>query len=161
MVSLPLRARVRLLDRETYALRARERLLEEWEVYVVLVVCSAWYLTNLDGAFFIDEVFYARTGNGLLYGWPYRNPTHLFAPTAQYFIGLGQWAFGRTSFAIRFPVMLFGLLTLYVTYRFGKLLRSRAAGFFTASLLAVTHAYTRSVAAFLDVPMALFLIALA
>lgn len=128
-----------------------------WSGVVALALAGfgGWYLTNLDGALFIDEVFYARTGWGLLTGNPYENPTHAIAPMAKYLIGVGQLLFGRTSFGVRLPVALLGVGTLFVTYRLGALLGDRRTGFLSLLLLGSTFAFaTESVRAMLDVPLA-------
>jgi len=115
---------------------------------------GAWYLLNLEGALYVDEVFYARTGYGLLTGDPYRNPTHAAAPTAKLFVGLGQTVLGQTSVGVRLPVALFGVLALAVTYRVGALVAGPITGLFAAALLGSTHLFaSHAVMGMLDVPL--------
>lgn len=128
-----------------------------WSGLVALTLAGfgGWYLTNLGGALYIDEVFYARTGWGLLTGNPYENPTHAVAPMAKYLIGVGQLVFGRTSFGVRLPVALLGVGTLFVTYRLGALLGDRRTGYLSMLLLGSTFAFaTEAVRGMLDVPLA-------
>lgn len=127
---------------------------------IVVGAFGGWYLTNLQGALYIDEVFYARTGWGLLTGNPYENPTHAIAPTAKYFIGFGQQLFGRTSFGVRVFVALAGVGTLGLTYRLGELVDDRRIGLLAVVLLGSTYAFaTQAVRGMLDVPLAFTFVA--
>jgi 4-amino-4-deoxy-L-arabinose transferase-like glycosyltransferase len=90
------------------------------EIYVLLSCLAVWYISAIGGAFTVDESIYAETGYALFRGNPYLNPTHMFAPTVKYFIGLGQLALGRTAFGVRLPVIVFALLCVYLTYVLGK-----------------------------------------
>lgn len=135
----------------------RKRAMDELDCYVLLVVAAVWYLSNLGGALSIDEAIYAESGYGLVTGNPYLNPTHAIAPTAKYVTGLSQAVLGQSSFAVRLPAALFGLGTLYVTYRLGRRLRSRWLGLSAMVLVGTTYLFAHySVRMMLDVPLAFF-----
>ncbi|MFC7229687.1 glycosyltransferase family 39 protein [Salinirubellus salinus] len=128
------------------------------EVVLLIVLCS-WYLLNLRGAMNVGEVLYAQYGYSAVTGDPYVNPTHMIAPTAKYFIGVGQLVFGEGTFGARLPVVLFGLATVHVTYRLGVLLADRLVGLLAGALLGATYFFaTRSVLAILDVPLTFFFV---
>jgi hypothetical protein len=128
---------------------------------LLLTLLALWYGSNLDGSFVVDEAFYARTGYGLLTGSPYTNPTHAFAPTAKYFIGLGQLVLGRTAVGARAPILLFALGTVFLTDRLGRRLWTPEAGLVSALVLGVSYPFvTQSLMAMLDVPLAFFTVAL-
>lgn len=123
-------------------------------VVIVLSAFGGWYLTNLHGALYIDEVFYARTGWGLFAGNPYENPTHAVAPTAKYFIGASQHLFGRTSPAVQAPITLLGIGALFLTYRLSELLDDYRTGLLSMLLLGASFPFaTQSVRGMLDVPL--------
>lgn len=123
----------------------------------VLGVIAWWYLTNLRGALTIDETYYARAGHGLLTGAPYLNPTHSFAPTAKYFIGLGTLLLGSDGTGVRLPVALFGLLVVVVSYRLGAELRSKQVGLVAAAGIGGSYFFARfATVGLLDVPLTLF-----
>jgi 4-amino-4-deoxy-L-arabinose transferase-like glycosyltransferase len=131
-----------------------------WVAVLVLALSAVRLATNLHGALQIDEVFYARTGWGLFHGNPYQNPTHSIAPTAKYFIGLGQLVFGRTSLGVRLPVALFGLATMFLSYRLGTALSGSRTGALAAILVASNYFFvSQSVVGLLDVPLAFFFLA--
>lgn len=145
----------------TIGQRLKNLVRQRGEVCALLTGFFLWYLTNLNGALSVDEVVYARTGQLLFRGDPYANPTHIFAPTARYFIGFGELVLGPTSVGARAPILVFGLLTIAVTYELGVLLDGRGTGFLAALVLGVTYPFARhSVMAMLDVPLAFFFIAL-
>jgi 4-amino-4-deoxy-L-arabinose transferase-like glycosyltransferase len=130
-------------------------------VAALLMVFGAWYVSNVQGGLSIDEAFYATFGHGLLHGVPYVNPTHAFAPTGKYFVGIGQLLLGETSFGARVPIVLVGLATIYVTYRLGVELHGRVVGGLGAALLGVAHQFSsHAVMAVLDVPLTLFFLTL-
>lgn len=131
-------------------------------VGLLLAGLAVWYAANLPGSFHVDETLYARSGLALFRGDPYTNPTHAFAPTAKYAVGLGQVLFGRSAVAARAFVACFGLAAVYLTYRLGRALRGPAAGLVAAAFLGVSHPFAaRSVVAMLDVPLACFVVGLA
>lgn len=139
----------------------KRALRRQWEVFPLLGAFAAWYATNLSGGLFVDEVAYAETGWAFFHGAPYSNPTHIFAPTGKYFIGIGQLLFGTTTLGVRLPVLISGVLALYLTYRLGRMLRGRVVGFTATLLVGVTPVFARhSVMGMLDVPLALFTVAL-
>jgi 4-amino-4-deoxy-L-arabinose transferase-like glycosyltransferase len=111
---------------------------------------------GLDG----DEVTYSKAGYSLITlkdMWM----TLEHPPLVKYFIGVGGLLFGPTSFGVRLPVALFGLATIYMTYRVGKLLGNRFTGFVSGFLLGTTFLFAQfSVMAMLDVPLAFFSITL-
>lgn len=132
----------------------RGRLRDELDCYVLLAVAAAWYLSNLDGGLSVDETIYAESGYGLLTGDPYLNPTHAIAPTGKYPTGLSQLLLGPSSEVVRLPAALFGLGTLYVTYRLGRHLRGRWVGLSAATLVGTTYLFAHhSVRMMLDVPL--------
>ena len=140
--------------------RTKARLLDEWDGLLVLLAFAVWYLTNLRGALSIDEAIYAESGLGVFQGNPYLNPTHAIAPTAKYATGLTQALLGQSSFAVRLPAVLFGLGTLYVTYKLGRRFRGRWLGLGAMSLLGTTYVFAHySVRMMLDVPLAFFFVA--
>lgn len=135
----------------------RGRLRDEADCYLLLAAFGAWYLSNLSGALSIDEAIYAESGVGMFAGNPYLNPTHAIAPTAKYATGLSGLVLGGSEAAIRLPAALFGLGTLYVTYRLGRRLRGRWLGLFAAALVGTTYFFAHySVRMMLDVPLAFF-----
>lgn len=122
---------------------------------------AVWYATNLSGSFHVDETLYAQSGLAVFRGNPYTNPTHAFAPTAKYFVGLGQVLFGRTTVGARAFVVGFGLAAVYLTYRLATTLRGPVVGLVAAFLLGTSYPFaTQSVVAMLDVPLACFVVAL-
>ncbi|SFR33229.1 ArnT family glycosyltransferase [Halogeometricum limi] len=139
----------------------RERAASSFGIVVLLLGFALWYGTNLAGSFHVDETLYAQSGLAVFRGNPYTNPTHAFAPTAKYFIGLGQVLFGQTAAAARVFVAGFGLASVYLTYRLTAALRGRAAGLVAALFLGTSYPFaTQSVVAMLDVPLACFVVAL-
>lgn len=137
----------------------KNRVLGEIEIYCLLAILGFWYLTSLTGAFFVDEVVYAQAGYSIINGNIYVNLEH--PPLVKYFIGIGQLIFGTTSFGVRFPIVILGLLTIYITYHVGKLLHDRFIGFISAFLLGGTYFFvTHVVSGMLDVPLAFFAVTL-
>lgn len=135
----------------------RRRFVDELGCYLLLAVFAVWYLSHLDGALSIDEAIYAESGYGLVTGNPYLNPTHAIAPTAKYVTGLSQVVLGQSSIAVRLPAALFGLGTLYVTYRLGRRLRGRWLGLAATTLVGTTYLFANyAVRMMLDIPLAFF-----
>ena len=137
----------------------KNKVLGEIEIYCLLVILGFWYLTSLSGALSCDEVVYAKAGYSIINGNIYVNLEH--PPLVKYFIGIAQLIFGTTSFAVRFPIVILGLLTIYITYQVGKLLHDRFTGFMSAFLLGGTYFFvTHLVSGMLDVPLAFFAVTL-
>jgi 4-amino-4-deoxy-L-arabinose transferase-like glycosyltransferase len=81
----------------------------------------------------------------------------MIAPTAKYFVGLGQLVLGQTSAGARIAVTAFGLGTVYATYRLGRHVGSETTGLLAAIVVGATYAFaTRAVLAILDVPLTFF-----
>lgn len=107
----------------------------------------------------MDEVFYAQAGLSMFEGYMFGNPTHMHAPLAKYFIGLGQVLFGVSEIAIRTPITIFGLLTIVATYLVGRYVFNRTTGAISAILIAAIPEYNYyATMAMLDVPLALFVL---
>lgn len=146
------------LHREKIA-NIKNKVLSEIEIYCLLIILGFWYLTSLRGALSCDEIVYAQAGYSIIKGNIYVNLEH--PPLVKYFIGIGQLIFGTTSFAVRFPIVILGLLTIYTTYQVGKLLHGRFAGFISAFLLGGTYFFaSHLVSGMLDVPLAFFAVTL-
>lgn len=137
----------------------KNKVLGEIEIYCLLVILGFWYLTSLSGALSCDEVVYAQAGYSIMNGNIYVNLEH--PPLVKYFIAIAQLIFGTTSFAVRLPIVILGLLTIYITYQVGKLLHDRFTGFISAFLLGGTYFFvTHLVSGMLDVPLAFFAVTL-
>lgn len=130
-------------------------ILSQWEIYPILLVLGFWYSLMLDGSFWNDEVIYATSASNILRGHIFVNLEH--PPLSKYMIALGVLALGETEFGARFPALLFGLGTLYVTYHSGKLMGSRAGGLLAAVFVGMTSAFaTFATQAMLDIYLAFF-----
>lgn len=135
-----------------------DRIFDEIELFLLLPIFAIWYLFNIKGAFSSDEVLYATSGYTLVTGKSLYVDVVLEHPLlAQYFIGLSELLFGQTSFGARFPSFIFGILTLYLTYRIGRKLVNRYAGFFAALLTGIIPVFARfTIKAMLDMTLVFF-----
>lgn len=133
-----------------------------WELYVLLAGFGAWYGTNTGGALSVDETAYAETGWQMLNGQLYAGPAaHHIAPSAEYFLGVGQLVLGHTSIGARLPVVVAGLGVLALTYKLGERVGNRVVGIVAAALLGTNYLFARyAVRAMLDVPLTLAFLAL-
>ncbi len=133
--------------------------LGEVEIWALLIPCAIWFFLNLDGALGCDEFLKTSGTRFLLYGGPVANLNH--PPLGKIFIGIGYLFFGKTSVGWRVVTPFFALGTIYVTYKIGVLLKSRAVGFLAAVALAFTHLFaTHAVMAMLDVYLTFFIVLL-
>jgi 4-amino-4-deoxy-L-arabinose transferase-like glycosyltransferase len=133
--------------------------LGEVEIWALLILCAIWFFLNLDGALDVDEFLKTSGTRFLLFGGPVANLNH--PPLGKIFIGIGYVFFGKTSVGWRVVTPFFALGTIYLTYRIGVLLKSRATGFLAAVALAFTYLFaSHAVMAMLDVYLAFFIVLL-
>lgn len=127
----------------------------EWEVYPVLLLFGLWFSLMLRGSLWNDEVTYVNAATSILHGQVFVNLEH--PPLAKYVIALGLLALGDGEVGARAPAMLFGLGTLYLTYRCARLLGGRAQALLSMMLLGMTSGFTTfAVQAMLDMYLAFF-----
>ena len=130
------------------------RLKNEFEIYILMIVFGAWYLFFIGGAMKGDETIFAWQGYYFVRG---DMPAEQFRPLSRYFIGTGQIIFGRNTFGTKFFIYLFGILTVYLTYRITKQLSNRVFGFLAALILGLIPLYgDLSVSGFLDIILTFF-----
>ena len=67
------------------------------------------------------------------------NP-HINLPVSTYHIILHYWMqiFGQSEFSIRFPALIFGVLSIFVIYKVGKEIFNQEVGFLSALMLAIS-----------------------
>jgi hypothetical protein len=116
----------------------RTRIERELEIYLLMILFGAWYLLNVNGAMRADETIWAWQGYFFYKG---NMPAEQFRPMGRYFFGLGQIFFGRTTFGAKFFIIIFGVLTLYLTYKSTKILSNRIYGFIAAAVLGLIPFY--------------------
>lgn len=114
------------------------RLKNEYEIYILMLILAAWYLLNIGGAMKGDETIFSLQGYYFIKG---NMPAEQYRPMSRYFYGLGQLIFGRTTFGAKFFIFLFGIFTVYLTYRVAKDLSNRIYGFFAALILGIIPLY--------------------
>lgn len=135
-----------------------DKIFDEIEIFLLLPIFAIWYLFNIKGAFSSDEVLYATSGYTVVTGKSLYVDIALEHPLlAQYFIGSSELLFGQTSFGARFPSFIFGILTLYLTYKIGRKLVNRYAGFFAAVLTGIIPVFAHfTIKAMLDMTLVFF-----
>lgn len=132
----------------------KEKLRNEWEIYIFLVVIGYWYFLNINGAMEGDETLHAFRG---FFFWRGDFSHTSSRPMGLYFIGLGEALFGRTTFGAKIFPMIFGIGAIYLVYRIAKELCHRIAGFFAAILAATIPSFALlSVSALLDTMLIFF-----
>ena len=99
---------------------------------------TVWYLTNLEGAFFLDELIYIRAGANIFHANPYFSPETLFTPISRYLMGFGAVLFGSKSIGPRLPVVILAGIAVYFVYQLGYLVGNRVTATFSATLIGVT-----------------------
>lgn len=133
----------------------RYHIKDNWEIYLLTFVLSIWYFSTIGGSFSVDEVVYVNSAKSIFKGNYYVNMEH--PPLGKYFIGLGIEIFGESSFGARFFSAVLGILTVFVTYRIGRLLDRRSTALLGAGLLGITHIfYSNSGHAMLDMYITFF-----
>jgi len=111
----------------------------------VLLIALVVRLTSLDQSFWLDETTTATVARDM----PLSEFFSSFLPgdfhPPLHYLTVKAWGgvFGFSEMALRFTSVLFGLATVYLTYRIGKLLNSGRVGLMAAALLAVAplHIY--------------------
>jgi 4-amino-4-deoxy-L-arabinose transferase-like glycosyltransferase len=131
-----------------------QRLKNEFEIYILIIVFSVWYLLNIGGAIRGDESVFALQGYYFMKG---NMPAEQYRPMGRYFMGLGQLIFGRTTFGAKFFVFILSILTIYLTYKVARVLSNRIYGFFPALILGIIPLYgDQSVSCLLDIILTFF-----
>ena len=131
----------------------------EWEAFLFLAFFALWFSLMLGGSLWQDEVTYASAASSILHGHIFVNLEH--PPLAKYMIALGLLLLGDNELGARAPAVLFGLGTLYLTYKCARLLGGRAQALLSMTLLGMTAGFvTYAVQAMLDVFLAFFVMLL-
>lgn len=114
-------------------------------VIFFLFIALVLRFINLNQSLWLDEainIFYAKTNDFWWFVTQY--PIGDFHPPG-YFAIIWIWGriFGFSEFAIRMPSVLFGILTIYLTFLIGKKLFNKRVGLFAALFLAISplHIY--------------------
>jgi hypothetical protein len=117
-------------------------------VYVIIVVCALLMIPHLGGAYGgfhgMNEAHYAQLGESVMrepLSYPVRldgETDYNFLPVTAYLIGLSFRIFGVSEWSSRVVPVLFSLLSVYMTFRIGKILYDRRTGLIAAAILAVT-----------------------
>jgi len=96
------------------------RRVEQSSVVLAVLLCFAfgYYISNIGGGLNVDEVWhaeagYALVGKGNIFFWP---NVIAHPPLWRYVIGTSQLAFGRESLGVRFPSVIFAVLTIATLY---------------------------------------------
>jgi 4-amino-4-deoxy-L-arabinose transferase-like glycosyltransferase len=134
------------------------RLKDEFEIYILMAAFAVWYLINIGGAIKDDETIFALQGYYFFKG---NLQAEQFRPLARYFFGLGQLMFGRTTFGAKFFVLIFSILSIYLTYKVARTLSSRENGFFAALIVGIIPLYgDLSVSGLMDIILTFFVLLL-
>ena len=125
----------------------------------MLIVCCillfAFFLRlyNLENfpRWYVDEGTYAQIGMNIMKGiWGYRTwGPNFFPPLFPLLTGIFITLFGKTYFVIRIIGVLFGLLSIGLTYRIGKELYDEVVGAIAAIILSVSGLFINRMA-FMD-----------
>ena len=127
----------------------------EWEVYPFLLLFAVWCSLMLRGSLWVDEVTYTSSAESILHGHIFVNLEH--PPLAKYFIALGLLVLGDDEVGARAPAILFGLGTLYLTYKCARMLGGRANALLSMILLGMTSGFAAfAVQAMLDMYLSFF-----
>jgi 4-amino-4-deoxy-L-arabinose transferase-like glycosyltransferase len=134
------------------------RLKDEFEIYLLMAAFAFWYLINIGGAIKDDETIFALQGYYFFKG---NMQAEQFRPLARYFFGVGQIIFGQTTFGTKFFVLLFSILSIYLTYEVARTLSSRENGFFAALIVGIIPLYgDLSVSGLMDIILTFFVMLL-
>ena len=121
----------------------------DWPLWLfgVLVVISYFLHLGVNNIWTPNESFYAEavremmeSGNYLELFYNYE-PRFNKPPLLYWLIALSTTLFGMTEFAIRLPIALCGLGTIYLTYHLGKQLHSKNLGFIAAIVVAFSFQF--------------------
>jgi len=127
----------------------------EFEIWILLLIMSIWYFRTIGGSFSVDEIIYIGAAKSIFNGVFFVNLEH--PPLGKYLIGLGIQIFGENSLGARSFSAVFGLSTIFVTYRIGRELGGRIPSIMGALLLGITHIfYSYSGHAMLDIYLTFF-----
>jgi 4-amino-4-deoxy-L-arabinose transferase-like glycosyltransferase len=127
----------------------------EWEVYPLLLLFAVWCSSMLKGSLWVDEVTYASAAASILHGHIFVNLEH--PPLAKYLIALGLLLLGDNEVGARVPSIVFGLGTLYLTYKCARLLGGRVNALLSTILLGMTSGFASfAVQAMLDIYVSFF-----
>jgi 4-amino-4-deoxy-L-arabinose transferase-like glycosyltransferase len=115
---------------------------------IIIIFCYFYKLGEVPFGFFCDEASIGYNAYSLLttgkdeFGknWPlfyqafgeFKNPVMLYSTIP--FVGI----FGLNEFAVRFPSLIYGLLTIIAVYFLGKEIASRKLGLISGVILAIT-----------------------
>jgi 4-amino-4-deoxy-L-arabinose transferase-like glycosyltransferase len=136
----------------------QKRLKDEFEIYILMAAFAVWYLINIGGAIKDDETIFALQGYYFFKG---NIHAEQFRPLARYFFGVGQLIFGRTTFGVKFFVLIFSILSIYLTYKVARTLSSRENGFFAALIVGIIPLYgDLSVSGLMDIILTFFVMLL-
>ena len=115
----------------------KTRIAKEFEIYILIIIFGIWYYANSGGAIKGDESIWAWQG---YYFYKGNMSAEQYRPMGRYFIGLGQLFLGRTTIGAKILLVVFSLLTIYLTYLTTKVLskQNRVISFISAGFLGVT-----------------------
>ncbi|UCH88149.1 MAG: glycosyltransferase family 39 protein [Thermoplasmata archaeon] len=120
-------------------------LTNEIEIIALLIIFAIWYFQNIPGAFVSSDALYADVAHHYFKGDFHYYYDVNFRPLTFYFLALGEAIFGENSFGYIFFPVIFGLASIYLTYKIGKELGNRYTGFFAAFLIGITPFFARFV----------------
>ncbi len=133
---------------------------DESGIILLVIMLGSLYVTNISGAMWVDETYYADSAYKLVT----LQDTHVGAnrpPLLYYFIGFSQLALGRSSFAARLPIVVFSTLSLYLIYKVCSNLENKVAGLFCSGFIGLTMLFAQlGTQVMHDVPMLFFLLLL-
>jgi len=132
---------------------------KEWEVYPVLALFGIWYFSMIDGSLWNDEVIYATSASSILRGHIFINLEH--PPIGKYIIAISLLLFGETELSVRLPAVIFGVLTLYLTYKCSRFFTDRKMSLVTICILGLTALFASlSTQVMLDIYLTFFVVLL-
>ncbi|MDP3973631.1 MAG: glycosyltransferase family 39 protein [Candidatus Daviesbacteria bacterium] len=114
-------------------------------IWLILFLAALLRLISLDQSLWLDEAINVLAAkNYSLLGIVTEYAKGDFHPPG-YFIVLWVWTkiFGYTEIAVRLPSIIFGILTIWITFLIGQKIHSKSLGFIAALFLAVNplHIY--------------------
>jgi hypothetical protein len=139
----------------------KKSVFDEIEIILLIAIFAVWYLQNFPGAYSSSDALYADLAHHYLEGDFYYYYGINIRPLPIYFMSLGELLFGQNSFGHAFFSFIFGLLSIYLTYRIGRELGNRFIGFFSAFLIGATPLFVvGAVNVILETPRTFFILSL-
>lgn len=112
---------------------------------IILLALLLRVYTLGDESLWLDEVFSVNSANKSITSIIEHESSWTAVSPPFYYIILHFWMklFGYSEFSIRFPSVIFGVASIYVIYRVGKLIYSEEVGIICAFLLSISFFHIR------------------